>query len=277
MALGSKRLARAALLFIGAAALAALWLGGARPQQAHAAPCPVPTYGIDAGGNLSIQGTAPCSNDPEVIAPYCSAGTVWFDYDVNATPQGPVNTAVACSAPRHLSVFGNAGDDRLDLSRASAANAFTGINQPNLVDGGYGNDTLIGSPSPNVVRGGPDNDIVLVRNGVSDVVDCGDGIDAVQSDQAGVDSLSGCAIVDLAAEPVVAPPPATAKCVVPDLKGEKVGAAKQALTAAGCKFEVKKKFSSKKKGEVFKQSIAPGTTEPVDTVVTIKVSKGPKP
>lgn len=205
MAWGSRRLALAALLLIGAAVL---WLGGARPQQAHAAPCPVPTYGMDTGGNLSIQGTPPCAEDPEVIAPYCSGGTVWFEYSVNGVPQGPVDTAVACGAPTHLSVFGNAGDDTLDLSRVNAANGFTGITQPNFIDGGYGNDTQIGSSSANIVHGGPGNDIVLARNGLSDAVDCGDGTDAVQSDRQGVDSLLNCEIVDLAATPLVPPTPA---------------------------------------------------------------------
>lgn len=275
MAAGRRRLTREAFVFIAAAALAALWLSAAGPQHAAAAPCPVPTYGIDAGGNLTIQGTAPCADDPEVIAPYCSGGTVWFDYDVSGAPQGPFNTTVACGMPRRLSVLGNAGDDTLDLSRVSAATGFGGVDQPNVIDGGPGRDALVASPTANTVRGGSDNDIALVRNGVGDGVDCGDGIDAVQSDQAGVDSLSGCEVVDLAPEPVVSPP-AAENCVVPELKGLKAGAAKRALTAAGCKFKVKKKFSSKQKRTVLKQSIPPGTPEPVDTVVTIKVSKGPK-
>lgn len=154
---------------------------------------------MDAGGNLSIQGTSPCSSYPEVIAPYCSGGTVWFDYYINDVTQGPNNTGVACGALSHLSVYGNGGADTLDLLRVSAANGFTGINRPNLIDGGYGNDTLIGGPLPSVALGRPDNDIILVRNGVRDAVDCGNGIDEVQTDPRGVDSLANCEIVDFAA------------------------------------------------------------------------------
>ena len=71
----------------------------------------------------------------------------------------------------------------------------------------YGRDTLAGSPIPNMAVGGPDSDIVLVRNGVSDAVDCGEGIDAVQGDQAGVDSLSACEVIDLVATSMATPTP----------------------------------------------------------------------
>jgi hypothetical protein len=193
----NTRLARAAFLLGGVTAFVGLGLGGGT-QQAHAAPCPMPTYEM-VGGNLSIHGTTPCSEDAEVITPFCSGGTVWFEYGVNGVLLGPINTALGCGTPTQLSVFGNAGDDALDLSRVSLPGGFTGIAQPNLIDGGYGRDTLIASPTPNVMHGGPDSDIVLARNGVSDTVDCGEGIDAVQSDQASVDALSGCEITDLVA------------------------------------------------------------------------------
>ena len=198
-----KHLAPAALVLLGAAVL---WLSTVGAQPAYAAPCPLPTYGIDTGGNLAIQGTGPCAEAPEVIAPYCTGGTIRFDYEVNGVLQGTVDTAVACGAPTHISVFGNPGDDTLELSRVGAASGFTGITQPNFVDGGSGKDTLIGSPTANTVYGGPQNDIVLVRNGLGDFVDCGDGIDAVQADQLGVDSIAGCEVVDLAAS-AVAPAP----------------------------------------------------------------------
>jgi RTX calcium-binding nonapeptide repeat (4 copies) len=208
MAPPSHRLTRAAILFLAAAAFAAFGLAGPGSTPAQAAPCPVPAYGLGVGGNLSIQGSAPCDEAPEVIEPFCSGGTVWFDYQVNATDQGLINTSVPCGTPTHLSIYGHEGDDTLDLSRVSGAGGFTGIQQPNLIDGGYGNDTLVGSPSHNDLQGGEGNDIALARNGTSDAVACGDGIDAVQSDQAGVDTLSQCEIVDLAITPAVASTPA---------------------------------------------------------------------
>jgi hypothetical protein len=205
----NTRLARAAFFLGGVTAFVALGLGGSA-QPAHAAPCPVPTYGI-VNGNLSIQGTPPCSEDPEVISPFCSGGTVWFEYGVNGALLGPLNTGVGCGTPTQLSIFGNAGDDVLDLSRVSVPGGFTGISRSNLIDGGYGGDRLVAGPTPNVMKGGPDDDIVLARNGISDSVDCGEGIDAVQSDQASVDALSGCEITDFVATPAsptpIAPTP----------------------------------------------------------------------
>jgi PASTA domain len=63
-------------------------------------------------------------------------------------------------------------------------------------------------------------------------------------------------------------------CVVPKLKGKKVGAAKAALAAAGCAPPTVKK--GKRKGKfVRKQSSAPGSEIRGDAAVTLKL--GPKP
>ncbi len=267
MASGGGRFAGLGLSLGAAAILAVAWSAGVDPPPVSAAPCPPITVTLDGGGNLSIQGTTPCDVDPESFTPACTAGTVHVDYTVNGAPQGTTNTGVACGAPRSLSVFGRDGEDEIDLSQVSAANGFTGINQPNVIDGGSGLDTLIGGPTPGVIRGGTQNDFVLARNGVADTVDCGDGLDAVQSDAAGVDSISNCEIEDIAPTP-----PKT--CVVPDLTGQKTAAAKQALAAANCGVKVKRKRSSHKKGRVFRQSPTAGTSGPAGTVVTIKISRG---
>jgi hypothetical protein len=67
-------------------------------------------------------------------------------------------------------------------------------------------------------------------------------------------------------------------CNVPSVKGRKIGAAKQALTAADCTPKVKKKEARKKKNraKVLKQKKQPGTTAAPGTVVTILVGKKPK-
>jgi PASTA domain len=67
-------------------------------------------------------------------------------------------------------------------------------------------------------------------------------------------------------------------CNVPSVKGLKIGAAKQALTAAACTPKVKKKEARKKKNraKVLKQKKQPGTTGAPGTVVTILVGKKPK-
>jgi hypothetical protein len=164
----------------------------------------VPTFGL-AGGDLSIQGTPPCAEDPERFVVRCEAGTVRFEYEVNEVPVGLIDTTVGCGAPNRVSVHGNTGDDEIDLSGVTLVNGFTGIAQPNLLDGGYGRDELIGSQMPNEFLGGPDGDLILARNGVRDTVECGEGTDAVQTDRTGTDTLSNCELVDLLPTPAPGP------------------------------------------------------------------------
>jgi hypothetical protein len=189
-------------MLVVVAAFASSWSAA---DSARAAPCPLPTFGL-AAGELSIQGTAPCAEEPERFAVYCEAGTVRFDYAVNDVPQGQTDTAFSCGSPARLSVHGNAGDDTIDLSEVTAANSFTGITVPNLIEGGSGKDELLGSQMPSEFLGGTQNDIILARNGVRDTVDCGQGTDAVQADQAGLDALSNCELMDLLPAPAPATP-----------------------------------------------------------------------
>ncbi len=104
---------------------------------------------------------------------------------------------IGCGSPARLAIHANAGDDTIDLSKVTAANGFTGLTEPNLVEGGSGKDELVGSQTPSEILGGTQNDIILARNGVHDIVDCGQGTGAVQADQAGVDALSNCELMDL--------------------------------------------------------------------------------
>jgi hypothetical protein len=189
--------------------IAALAYFGSSADRAAAAPCPAPTYGL-AAGVLSIQGTVPCSEEEEEFAVFCEAGTIRFEYTVNGVLQGSNDTTVGCGSPTRLEVHGRAGNDTIDLSRVTAANGFTGIAEPNLIDGGSDRDQLIASQMASELLGGPQNDIILARNGAHDTVDCGEGTDAALSDQAGVDALSNCEVVDLlptAAAPAATPSP----------------------------------------------------------------------
>jgi hypothetical protein len=76
------------------------------------------------------------------------------------------------------------------------------------VDGGTGDDTLIGSPGNDLIYGnagsdiidggagadllvgGADNDTIAARDGVADLISCGDGADALTSDQ--LDAADSC-------------------------------------------------------------------------------------
>jgi hypothetical protein len=199
-------------LTIAAAALALLLLAASHPSEATAAPCPAPTV-LNLSGNVSISGTTPCDDDPENFSVFCGSGHARFDYYVNNTFVATVDTGTACGAVARFSVDGRYGDDLIDLSRVSAANGFTGMNLPNIITGGAGADLLVGAALSNSVSGGSGGDIVMVRNGVADTVDCGTEIDAVQTDQSGVDSLTSCEIVDplaTAATPAAPAAPTTA-------------------------------------------------------------------
>jgi hypothetical protein len=204
------RVAAATLAVTGL--IAALSLGGDAPKAAKAAPCPAPTF----SGNLTIAGTPPCDVESEIFNVYCSAGNVFVDYGVNDSIQGPMNSGVACSAPTKISVDGYIGGDRIDLSRVSAANGFTGINQPNVLFGSFGNDLLIGSPLSDSASGSVGADLLLMRDGVADTIDCGADFDFAQADQATVDSLTGCELADLTPVPTATPSatstPTTKKC-----------------------------------------------------------------
>jgi hypothetical protein len=196
---------RVAAVLVVLAAFAFAW---SAPDSARAAPCPVPSFEF-GGGDLSIQGTPPCAEETESFAVYCEAGTVRFEYGVNDVPQGQFDTEVGCESPARLSVHANAGDDTVDLSKVTPTNGFTGIAEPNLIEGGSGKDELIGSQMSSEILGGTQNDIILARNGAHDTVDCGQGTDAVLADQAGVDSLSNCELMDLLPTPAAPAPVAS--------------------------------------------------------------------
>jgi hypothetical protein len=179
-----------------AAVLGALALvGSAGPTRAEAAPCPAPTV-INLAGSVSISGTSPCDEDPENFSVFCGSGNVQFDYYVNDTFVGTFNTGTSCAAVAHLTIEGRDGGDLIDLSRVSAANGFTGVSQPHVLDGGTGADLLVGAKQSNSVLGGSQSDLALLRNGVPDTADCGPDIDAVQADTAAMDSATSCEIAD---------------------------------------------------------------------------------
>jgi hypothetical protein len=217
-----------AAVLVVPAALALSW--SSAPDTAAAAPCPLPSFGF-GGGDLSIQGTPPCAEEPERFDVYCEAGTVRFEYAVNDVPQGQIDTEVGCGSPARLAVHANAGDDTIDLSKVTVANGFTGLAEPNLVEGGSGRDELVGSQTASEILGGTQNDIILARNGVHDTVDCGQGTDAVQADQAGVDTLSNCELTDLLPPPLTPSPVAS----IPTPTGKRAAAQRRCHKVKGRK------------------------------------------
>jgi hemolysin type calcium-binding protein len=206
------------LLFaLGLAAV--LLLAGTAPR-AQAAPCPAPVSSNSAGV-ITIQGDPSCSYLEEDFRVFCS-GTVKFDYVVAGVQSIPGNsTGVPCSSTSSVHVIGNGGDDDIDLSAVSSGNGFSAIAQ-NLVDGGFQNDTEVGSSFPDVMSGGdgrdfiqggpgsdaadggPGEDLLQLRDGTADTGNCGDGFDGAQADAASLDRLFGCEIADRSPEPATA-------------------------------------------------------------------------
>ena len=192
------------LLAFAATVIVGALLAGGTSNRAEAAPCPAPTI-TNTAGTLSISGASLCTDAPERFSVFCSGGTARFDYDVNATPVGTFDTGVACGAPSRIVVTGNYGDDLIDLSRVSPGAGFTGISQPNVLDGGADGDVLDAGPMASTVIGSYGSDILLLRNDKADHADCGPDVDAVQTDAPGTDSLVGCEVVDAASAPASSP------------------------------------------------------------------------
>ncbi len=215
---------------LGVLALLAAFAVALSTPEGRAAPCPAPSFSF-GGGDLSIQGTPPCAEETESFVVHCEAGTVRFEYGVNGVSQGEADTEVGCGSPARISVHANAGDDVVDLSKVIAANGFTGIARPNLLEGGSGMDELVGSRTSSEFLAGTQNDIILARNGVHDTVDCGQGTDAVQADQAGVDSLSNCELMDLLPTPAIPAPAAS----VPTPTGKRAAAQRRCHRIMGRK------------------------------------------
>lgn len=76
--------------------------------------------------------------------------------------------------------------------------------------------------------------------------------------------------------PAVSRPPAQARCVVSNVKGKTVAAARTALARARCALgQVRRAYSGRvKKGTIISQSKAPGTRHPRGTRVNVVVSRG---
>jgi Ca2+-binding RTX toxin-like protein len=95
-------------------------------------------------------------------------------------------------------VLGNIGADTLRGNGAS--NRLVSFN---------GNDVLQGRGGNDLLEAGSGTDTLDVRDGGPDTADCGDDVDAVVADRAGVDTLVDCENVDFAPSPPGAAAPAS--------------------------------------------------------------------
>jgi hypothetical protein len=164
-------------------------LSASRPQPAQAADCSANGIDTFSSGTLTIEGPGICSDHAEYIKAYCN-GDVQIDYafidtnDLSATE----DTGLPCESVSTVHVEGLNGGDRIEM---------TTLGSTRLANGGAGDDTL------------------LLRNGVNDAADCGDGVDSVQADQRSLDGAQNCEVQDFLSDPVVpvqAQPKAKKKC-----------------------------------------------------------------
>jgi Ca2+-binding RTX toxin-like protein len=196
-----------AAVVIGLALVVAL--ADPAPERAAAAPCPIPSYGI-AQGTVTIAGNSPCDSAPERFVVFCGgANKIYFSYFANEVLQDTFDTTIDCAAATSIRIFGNGDDDRLDLSATAATAGFTALTGPNVIDGGAGNDVLIGSPVADSAYGGIGTDTLRVRDGGADAADCGADADSVVADRLSVDTLTNCETVDALPEPPAQPSPPT--------------------------------------------------------------------
>jgi RTX calcium-binding nonapeptide repeat (4 copies) len=134
---------------------------------------------------------------------------VAFDADVT-----PDRTEI--ERTERLVINGRGGDDTITGAAGLAGLAvleargglgedtFEGSDGPDTFFGGPGNDTGTGNAGVDVLDGGDDDDDLFARDSAADSVICGGGTDTAQTDQASLDSVTGCETVDASPEPTPA-------------------------------------------------------------------------
>jgi hypothetical protein len=188
------------LLAGSAAALLALALLAFDPPASDAASCTVFADASTDGTTVTVKAHT-CEDSYEKFAVFCQGGTIQVNHWFEAEAPYLTDSFVSCTAPVHVDVEGFGGNDTIDLSRVSPFGGFSAPAAANIVGGGSGDDTLIGSSFPDSVVGGDGSDNLLLRDGAPDTADCGARVDSAQTDRASLDAVSNCEIVDALPEP----------------------------------------------------------------------------
>jgi Ca2+-binding RTX toxin-like protein len=195
---------------------------------------------------------------------------------------GEANRAVAAEAGGPSRLDGNGGDDILE--GGDSADRIDGGAGADTIKAGFGPDTIVPGPGRDAVDAdrpgrcnemhcdispGLSGDTVEARDGDVDQIACGPGVDTVRADRQDV--------VGADCEKVVrgGSAPQGRACVVPQLRGLKLKAAKRRLATAGCKAKVRRAAHRKvKPGRVIKASAKAGKRLPRGAKVTLTVSRG---
>ncbi len=177
-----SRLPRGLLAAFAAVASAAAALAGAPPADA---------ISILDGPVFFLR----IQDDSDVVVRCGAGGTV--EVAVDGAPAGPLQTPCSSVTYVEVNASGDSGSNLLDLS-AVTREAFSSLREfnPILIEGGDGDDTILGSPLPDTITAqngddyvdaGPGDDVVMGGAG-QDAVACGEGADLLTyiSDQTGV-------------------------------------------------------------------------------------------
>jgi Ca2+-binding RTX toxin-like protein len=116
-------------------------------------------------------------------------------------------TYASYTAPVAVTVGGGADDGQVgegddvggDVERVdggSGDDALTGTGGPDQLYGGPGADVLDGAGGSDILAGGAGDDTLRARDGATDLVSCGDGVDGAVVDQ--LDAADSCEVVDAA-------------------------------------------------------------------------------
>jgi Putative metal-binding motif/RTX calcium-binding nonapeptide repeat (4 copies) len=84
----------------------------------------------------------------------------------------------------------NIHSDVEDIDGTGENDVITGGPGNNIIFGGGGGDQLDGAGGADIINGGDDNDAITSRDGLAELIDCGDGIDSVVADD--IDVTDGC-------------------------------------------------------------------------------------
>lgn len=129
----------------------------------------------------AFEAKLPNSPSPSVDDPFAGASTD-VDYRWTLTGAAAARCATKLSGDGGANrVVGTVGGDR--ISGGPGRDRLLGEGGDDCIDGGAGRDRL---------NGGPGDDLIRARDGVADVVDCGDGDDVVIADSK--DVLRGCEV-----------------------------------------------------------------------------------
>jgi hypothetical protein len=166
---------------LSVAAAALLILGAA------AAPAPAQTGEVRGGGGNDVLRGGPGNDDVSG-----GAGT-----DAVTFADSPAGVTVTIDDLANDGVAGEHDNVQVDVEDVYAtdfADRLVGSAAANTLDGAGGPDQLTGAGGRDHLYGGGGDDRVFARDGIADVVDCGEGFDSAIVDER--DSVSACEAVD---------------------------------------------------------------------------------